>query len=190
MATPTSDFPYADTEAARLLRVGLQVLGERADKVSLREVGRRLGYKQPVVLSHMASGRIPVPVERATQLAAALELDERHFVHAVLEQRYPNVSWRELFGYSRISADVTELISRWAGAPVRELSEEHLRIARELLRDRYPGERWLSPHEVATISMIRSLRPEFITGGLTDEELDKVGTALGSPCADRHTPEW
>src|SRR5690349_25089099 len=83
---------YANTTAAMMLAAGLRSAAqERA--LSLREIGRRLGYRQPVVLSHMASGRVPVPIDRASEIAEQVGIPRAPFLEAVLHQHHPAVEW-------------------------------------------------------------------------------------------------
>src|SRR5437763_15377370 len=87
--------------------------------VSLREIGRRLGYKQPVVLSHMANGRVPIPIDRAVDIARHVEIPARQLLEAVLQQQHPKVEWRLITGLERV-----------AGKPVSEPSPGHQRVLR------------------------------------------------------------
>ncbi|WP_174297769.1 helix-turn-helix domain-containing protein [Sphingomonas bacterium] len=90
-ASSSSAYPRRDTSAATMLAAGFeQTTASR--KISLRQLGKKLGYKQAVALSHMAKGRIPISIERATQLSEALGFDQGTFLMAILEQRYPMVS--------------------------------------------------------------------------------------------------
>lgn len=50
------------------------------------------------------------------------------------------------------------------------ISDDRLNIIAEVLRDREPSERWLSLNEIATMKMLRKLRPE----GLTEFERSKI----------------
>ena len=53
-------YAYADSDAARMLASGLQRASEERG-LSIRQLGKLLKYKQAVVLSHMATGRVPIP---------------------------------------------------------------------------------------------------------------------------------
>ena len=44
----------------------------------------------------MATGRVPIPIGRAPELARGLCIDERQFVLAVLAQRYPEENWTHM----------------------------------------------------------------------------------------------
>ena len=71
-----SEHQYASTSAAQMLAHGLRSASQERG-TSLREIGRRLKYKQPVVLSHMATGRVPIPLDRAAAIARSrVALDE------------------------------------------------------------------------------------------------------------------
>ena len=50
-----------------MLRAALD-RAQREQRLSIRKLGQRLGYKQATVLSHMATGRVLVPLERAADL--------------------------------------------------------------------------------------------------------------------------
>src|SRR5688572_16263254 len=88
---------WAETLAARMLASGLKVAAlERG--LSLRAIGGRLEYKQPVVLSHMATGRVPIPLDRALDIAREVGLPDKPFLEAVLQQRHPGVDWSLVTG--------------------------------------------------------------------------------------------
>jgi 3'-phosphoadenosine 5'-phosphosulfate (PAPS) 3'-phosphatase len=87
---PENQFPHADTAAALTLQSALKRAKEK-NKTSLRAIAKMLNYKQAAVLSHMAKGRIPIPVERAGEIATAVDINPSAFIKLVLKQRYPNM---------------------------------------------------------------------------------------------------
>lgn len=89
-------YPHAESTAARMMAEAFTKLALKKG-LSQRRLAAQLGYKSSVVLSHMALGRVPIPIDRASQLAQVLQLDEREFVLALLEQRHPNIPFRQLF---------------------------------------------------------------------------------------------
>ena len=81
-----SDFPYAGSVAAEMLRHGLNTASVEHRR-SLRSIAKGLGYKQATVLSHMASGRVLVPLDRAKEIALAVGIDPADLLMAAVEQR-------------------------------------------------------------------------------------------------------
>lgn len=147
-------------------------------RISLREIGRRLGYKQPVVLSHMSSGRTPIPLDRAGEIARAVELPERKFVLSVLEQRHQGIDWRS------ISANEDEFIDELvniAGTWLGDLPSEQRSVLREVVADSQAGKRWLTIAELGAIQLIRDLRPHLRTEGLTTGDRRAIREALTTP---------
>lgn len=88
-------YPFANTAATKMLADGFDTLW-KTHSVSQRQVAAWLGYRGSVCLSHMASGRIPVPVGRVSDLAQVLEVDEAELLLAVLEQRHPEIAFRKI----------------------------------------------------------------------------------------------
>jgi len=158
-------FRYANTAAATMLTDGLRSAAlERG--LSLREIGRRLGYKQPVVLSHMAKGRVPVPIDRAVDIAREVGLAAPAFLKAALQQQHPDTDWR------LISGEEPEL-----GTPLGRLSPRRQQIVKEVLDDPRPEERWIDAPEVPTLRLLRQLFPQMQTSGLSEEDQDKLRLA-------------
>lgn len=151
-----NDFPLADSLAARMLAEGLERAKENQG-LSIRQIGRQLGYKQAVVLSHMASGRTPIPIDRAEDLAIMLELSVPKFLRAVVEQRHPAVDWNMLATAQAPSAlnPFAAQLEVILGIPLDELNAEQRRVLREVASDRSPGRRWLSVHEMPLVESIR-----------------------------------
>jgi hypothetical protein len=168
------ELPFAGTEAAMLLA---GAIGDRArDKVSIRELGRRLEYKQAVVLSHMAAGRVPIPIDRALDIARVVGLDPRRFLFSVLQQRHPGIDWSGLMDADAGFASELELI---AGRSLDELAAETKSVLREVVVDPNPGRRWLTTAELPTVEIIRNLRPAFPVEGLDAEEKRELRKSLG-----------
>ena len=98
-----NDYPLADTAAARMLSEGL-ARAKDENGLSVRQIGKLMNYKTAVVLSHMATGRVPIPIDRAMQMADLLKLDSKSFLLAVLRQRHPEVDWGIVIGSGRSAA--------------------------------------------------------------------------------------
>lgn len=171
------DFPFRGTEAADLLAAALA--SAKAQGTSLRSVGRVLGYKQPVVLSHMASGRVAIPIERAADLARALEIDQREFVLAVLEQRYPGLPWGDLL--ITPAGRVVRRIEIASGRALDDCNEEQVAVMMEAAAEPRPRRRWLAVPEIEVIAAIRSACPEVQAKGLERADLDGVEALLSHP---------
>ena len=165
-------FPYLDTEAALMLRSALDH-HKRSKKVSLRQLSKQLGYKQSAILSHMANGRVAIPLDRAEELADSLQMSKPHFLTAVIKQRYSRF-------YDAVNqlTQSTNTSSNLEGIDWRSLNEAQARVIREVVRDRYPEERWLTPHEVPFMSLIRKEFPEISSKGLSERELSRVKASL------------
>lgn len=178
----SDDFPFADTPAARMLSSGLQQVKVRTGK-SLRQVGKDLGYRQAVVLSHMASGRVPIPIDRVPSLAAGLEMDQQAFLAAVLRQRHPTVDWADAGGGAE-GSDTTKLFMATditAGRHIDELSPGQRAVIREAAADGKAERRWLTVHEVGAIELLRSLRPSLARNGLGRADHHAIESALSGP---------
>lgn len=176
-AVKDTPFPHADTDAARTLQSAINKAKVK-NKTSLRTIAKTLNYRQAAVLSHMASGRIPIPVERAEKIAVALDINPSAFMKMVLKQRYPNMS---LAVEQHVFEHQALLNGLDASLPpgLNNATPSQMRIIREVLRDDHASERWLSPHEVFFVSEIRKLRPGIIADGLSSDDLQQVRLALG-----------
>lgn len=161
-----ADFPFAGSRAARLLLSGLEQTATRR-RVSRRTLAAELGYKQSVLLSHWASGRVPIPVERASELAHALCIDERLMLLAVLEQRHPSVDWEILEDQHTPAYEFVRDLQTIAGGPIEELGPGQLRVMREAAADQRAERRWLSVHELPVVEYIRRARPIVREAGLS-----------------------
>ena len=168
-------FEYGDTDAARLLRSGLN--RQKANGVSLRTVAKKLRYAQAAVLSHMANGRVAVPIERATQIARAVEVDEREFLAAAVAQRAPEA--KNLLGQGHeIAFGLVAEIAMIAGAPPDQLTDEQKAVIREVAGDASPRRRWLSLAELRAVTMIREAKPNFHLNGLSAADLNFIQAGL------------
>lgn len=176
-AIKDTPFPHADTTAARALQSALN-RAKVKNKTSLRALAKQLNYKQAAVLSHMASGRIPIPVERAEEIAVALDINPSAFMKTVLKQRYPNMSLtveQQVFDHHALLSGLDTSLP----PGLNKATPSQMRIIREVLRNDHASERWLSPHEVFFLSEIRKLRPGIIADGLSSDDLQQVRLALG-----------
>jgi transcriptional regulator with XRE-family HTH domain len=76
-----------------------QIVAARREEQSLNqtELAQRLGYPYPVFISMMEGGKSRVPVEKAVDIAEALEMDPAWFVKRVWRGRYPK-AYTAVFG--------------------------------------------------------------------------------------------
>jgi hypothetical protein len=93
MHDPDPDYPYINTQATKMFAEGVREAASRG--VSQRTLAKKLRYRGSVVLSHMASGRTPIPIDRGVEYATLLGLPVRKFLLALLDQRYPEIDWRD-----------------------------------------------------------------------------------------------
>src|SRR5689334_14158863 len=98
MHTSSGDYPLQGTRAQVMLESAMKAA--QATGRSQRQVAAELGYKTSVVLSHMTVGRVPIPVDRAKDMATTLGMDPDTFLLAVLEQRHPEIDFKSLFNIS------------------------------------------------------------------------------------------
>jgi transcriptional regulator with XRE-family HTH domain len=163
---------YANTTAATMLADGLRSAAQERG-LSLREIGRRLGYRQPVVLSHMTAGRVPVPIDRATDIAQQVGIPPDHFLSAVLRQHHPKVEWGLITEKpDRFLQDLEKV----AGKPLSELNSVQQRILRDVVRDPDPELRWLSTSEIAAVELLRELFPKVRSDGLSADDRQHLRT--------------
>jgi hypothetical protein len=177
------DVPFKGTEATNMLKAALDTIADERG-LSNRAVARQLGYKATVVISHMATGRVPIPLERAVEIASVVGLDPRQFFLAVLEQRHPgSMSVLGAHALTSVSPDAFSAeLEVLAGSKLGELPEEHKRIIREVVSERAPARRWLSIAELPTILLLRRLRPEMSKHGMPRDDLRGIEASL------EHTP--
>jgi hypothetical protein len=161
-------YEYAKTTAAKMLSAGLQRAHDERS-LSLRTIGKMLNYKQAVVLSHMALGRVPIPIDRAEDLAEVLDMDKAKFLTAVVEQRHPEVNW-SLIATGPLTDQATPLaqeLEAILGTGLDGLSAAQRAVMREVASDPRPRRRWLSVHEVPVMELVRAWRPQVVEEGLT-----------------------
>lgn len=171
-------FPFGETRAARLLHEGL-IRAKTERRLSARQIALGLGYKQPVVLSHMASGRVAVPLERAIDIAEAVGLRPDAFLSAALEQREPRASMLlSAAGNGDTQDRFARELAALAGGALASLPDEHKQVLREVVVDRAPSRRWLTLAELPTVACIRSAAPRFSTHGLSATELNGISAIL------------
>ena len=160
-----------------MLAKGLRSIAEH-DGVSQRQLAKSLGHKHSVMLSHWASGRVPIPVERAYELSRALKLDNRSFLLAVLHQRHPEVNWDIIEDEHTPAFQFVHSLQMIAGLPIEEFELGQLRVMREAAADGKAARRWLSVHEVPLVEMIRRMRPQYAEAGLAFDDLRRIREAL------------
>jgi len=171
------DPKLADSQAARMLTEGLARASQERG-LSVRKVGALLNYKQAVVLSHMTTGRVPIPIDRAENIAEVLKIDPAAFLQAVVKQRHPDVSWSLLGSQDEGSDEIVHELVVSLGKPLRELSQEQRAVMREAAAEQHPRRRWLTVHELTAIDVLRDLRPTIGSQGLEASELAAIREAL------------
>ena len=171
-----SDHPLKDTRATIMLNEAMKMA--QASGRSQRDVAKELGYKSSVVLSHMTAGRVPIPVDRAKEIANALGMKPSAFLLAVLEQRFPDVDFKTLFNVSYSSDRTVGRLEAVAGCSLNDLPAETRGMLDEVVAARNPRRRWLETAELATMDLVRSLRPESPSSGLSDEDRQAIQKAL------------
>jgi hypothetical protein len=157
---------------------------QRDKQQSQRFISGQLGYKSSVVLSHMASGRVPIPIDRAVDFARYLGMDQNEFLLAVLEQRFPEVDFRRLLASmkgkgSKVPASNSALadeLASLAGKPLDELPIGIIKVLREAVQDDRAPRRWIAPHEMGIIEQIRRFAPD----GLTPAQNKVLGETLAA----------
>ena len=179
MADMDGEYPFKNSEATKLLSAALEKASEER-KLTQREVARSLGYKSVVVVSHMASGRAPIPIDRADDLARVLRLDRGAFLLAVLDQRFPHIDFKGVLSKSlklkpsqvsdRKGSMVANELADLAGSELDDLPNDVLNVLRSVVTDRNAARRWITPSEVPLIEHLRKHKPE----GLSPAELSKV----------------
>lgn len=174
MDRPTDQFPFAESRAAGMLREG--IARQASVGRSLRSLGTKLGYKQATVLSHMAKGRVPIPLERARDIAAALEIAEPDFLGAVVEQRVPGAS--ALLSEGNPSFGLASDLTQIAGSGLDQLSPEQKSVMKEVAADPHPRRRWLAVAEIPYVNLVRSLRKGAQQEGLSEKDLARMREAL------------
>jgi hypothetical protein len=179
-AASMSDYPLAGTRAQKMIADALEKV--QADKgQSQRYLAKILGYKSSVVLSHMASGRAPIPVDRAGDFARLLDLDPGEFLIAVMEQRHPDIDFRRLLGLGKRkkssgaataseSSALAEELESIAGESLDQLPMTQVKIMREVVADNNAARRWIEPHEITMVESVRRAHPQ----GLAPAQMKKL----------------
>jgi len=172
-----NSYPLSDSPATRMLAEGLARAKEEQG-LSIRQIGKQMGYKTSVVLSHMALGRVPIPIDRTEELADIIRLDRKAFLQAVIKQRHPDVSWSLLSepGSPLGSDNLAQELQAALGGRLTDLNREHRAVMREVAAERSPRRRWLSVHELHAVGVLRELFPHMGTEGIDPSELDRIKT--------------
>jgi len=173
--SPREEFSFADTAAARMLKDGLD--RQKTKGVSLRSIAKRLHYAQATVLSHMANGRVGIPIERATEIAREVGLDQREFLAAAVAQRAPEAQVL-LAGVPTGNFGLVAELAMVAGGSLDELSDEQKSVMREVAADPRPARRWLSIAELPAVNLIREARPHVRQHGLSSADMNLIGALL------------
>jgi hypothetical protein len=181
-----SDYPYEHTRAARVLSDAIDVKSDTG--ISLRQMAGQLGYKSAVVLSHMRTGRLPIPIDRAGEIAKMVGLEPARFLILVLEQRYPDVDFKRAFKKDDEPGAASSLpvgvgvflkeVEVAAGRSIEKLPAEHLGVIREVAADTRPRRRWVGVSEAGIIELVRQVRPDIAENGLTPDQATALAEAL------------
>lgn len=177
---PQPDYPLSNTAAARMMAAGFEKASEERN-LSQRQIAKTLGYKTSVVLSHMSLGRVPVPIDRALDIARVLNLDPNKFLLAVLEQRHPDIDFLRVLGVSaksratskagRESLTLDEL-EALAGKELDDLPQATINVLREVVSDKNPQSRWMELHERPIIDEVRKKFPGGMSVGERKQLVD------------------
>jgi transcriptional regulator with XRE-family HTH domain len=150
---------------------------------SQASVARGLGYSS-VALSHLATGRAQVPVERAGEIAKAVGLNEAAFTLAVLTQRFPSLDIEAMVAEARdpITREMPPRsliyeLEALANKRLEELPEAKMKILREVVRDPSPQDRWVELDHLWTLIFTRDLS-QRLKRSLTRADLDLVAAVL------------
>src|SRR5438874_5215931 len=168
---------FRGTSAQRMLELGLREK-QRATGLTQRDIAKRLGYKTSVVLSHMSVGRVPIPVDKALDIADALDLDRDAFVLAVLVQRHPDIDFRRLFNVTFSSERAAARLEAAAGCSLDDLPTETVSVLEEVVAARTPKRRWLTVTEAPVMDLIRRLRPHVTSDSLDEADREEIEKAL------------
>ena len=170
--------PAISSVATQMLAAGLERL-RNEEGITQREVADRLGYKTSVVVSHMATGRVPVPVERAVDIAEILRLDPKRFLLAVLEQRFPVANISELFGVQLASRGrVASRLELLAGIDLDDLASDTIAVLDEVVTNANPRRRWLTLEELTLVEVLRRRFPDLKRRSLLEEEIVALENCL------------
>jgi hypothetical protein len=150
--------------------------------LSARWIAGELGYKQAVVLSHMASGRVAIPLEKVTAIADEVGIDASAFLLAAIEQRVPGAAdlLDSSYHSTALADGFVDDLSAIAGRSLAGVDEEVKRILREVVADPNPSRRWLSLAELPVMLFLRTRFPNLASEGLPASaraELERVSQA-------------
>lgn len=83
----------------KTLTKSIDVVAQRRRDLQLTqaELAKRVGYSNSNFVSMLESGKSKVPLEKAGDIAAAIEVDPKWFVELLMRERYPEIAER-LFG--------------------------------------------------------------------------------------------
>jgi transcriptional regulator with XRE-family HTH domain len=169
-----NDYPFLDSEATRLVATAVRRL-QHDEGLSQRELANKLGYKTSVVLSHICIGRVPVPLDKFADFAEVLGLEPRTLLLAILEQRFPEIDFRELLNISLADASALKAqIEAVAGSTLDEMDVDTKHLLLEVVGTARPRARWMALTEMYIID---SARRQLGDGGLiemTAGEQDRI----------------
>ena len=127
----------------------------------------------------MASGRVPIPVDRAVVIAEALGIEPRAFLLAVLEQRFPEIGFKDLLGITIERSDgVVARIESLAGKPLELVERDTLAVLEQVVTSNTPSRRWLSLNELVLMDRLRATFPQLTRRALTKAELEDIERCL------------
>jgi hypothetical protein len=119
----------------------------------------------------MANGRVPIPLDRAVDIAREVGLPTRQFLEAVLEQRHPTIDWSLLL---TDNDPLVRELEEMSGKPLSALGGKHEKVLSEVVRDPDPESRWLSIPELRAVALLRELFPHMRTDGLEEDEREAL----------------
>ena len=184
MQDTKNEHPFAESAAARMLADAIR--RKQAAGFSLRRLAPTLGYKQSTVLSHMANGRIPIPMARAKEIAAVMGISQSEFLIAVMEQREPEASTMLMAGpidLARSPQSFAEELEEIAGRRLDDLTSEQKDVMRKVAVDPSPARRWLAEAEIPTVQLLRRLRPDDEHAPIDSADRDLIAAVLKSRVA-------
>lgn len=151
--------PFADTPAAGMLDQAIKRY-TAANPGGLRALAARIGIKQATVLSHMANGRIGIPLDRATQFADILGMDATTFSLAVLQQKDPEIyNLLSTEARKKAAPTTTPFITPEALKDGITISAFKMRLIAEILSTPDDKIRHATGNEAELLNLIRSMCP-------------------------------
>lgn len=174
----TESFPLARTDATRMVAAALRRLQAEAG-MTQRDVASKLGYKTSVVLSHVALGRVPVPIDKMAEFAEVLGIPPQRFLLAVLEQRFPHIDFRTLLGIRLPPRGrLVERLETIAGHDLDDLPPSTIHVLEEVVAASRPARRWLSIEELPVMELARNAFPKLEVRGLSEHERESLEACL------------